>query len=159
MAISHNRILTSLLGTSLLLAGAVQANSDVSMFPPAAEGQQRLVIQLPKLEQESDVKVEVQITKTLTVDCNRQRLGGDLTRESLKGWGYSYHVLPQVSAPMSTMMACPDNAKHEAKVPVVGQGYLLDYNSRLPLVIYAPADLEVNYRLWQAGESQPAPQG
>ncbi len=158
MVVSRNLTSVALLGTSLLLAGAAQAESDVSMFPPAAEGQ-RLVIQLPKLDQEQDVKVEIQLAKAMEVDCNRQRLGGDLSRESLKGWGYSYHVLAQVSAPMSTMMACPDKSKHEAKVPVVGQGYLLDYNSRLPLVIYVPADLEVSYRLWQAGDSQPAPQG
>ena len=56
-------ILTSvaLLSAGLLLAGAAQAQADVSMFPPAAEGQQRLVIQLPKLDKESDVKVEIQL--------------------------------------------------------------------------------------------------
>ncbi|GAA4503391.1 serine protease inhibitor ecotin [Pseudaeromonas paramecii] len=159
MVVSRNLTSVALLSSGLLLTGAAQAQSDVSMFPPAAEGQQRLVILLPKLDKEQDVKVEIQLAKAMEVDCNRQRLGGDLSQQSLKGWGYSYHVLDKVSPPMSTMMACPDKTKHEAMVPVMGQGYLLDYNSRLPLVIYVPADLSVSYRLWQAGDSQPAPQG
>ncbi len=39
---------------------------------------------------------------------------------------------------MSTMMACPPGtAKKRAFVPVVGDGFMLRYNSKLPLVIYA----------------------
>jgi len=158
MLLSRHLTSVTLLSAGLL-TGTAQAQTDVSMCPPAAEGQQRLVIQLPKLDKEQDVKVEIQLAKAMLVDCNRQRLGGDLQEESLSGWGYSYYRLPQLSAPMSTMMACPDKTKHEAMVPVVGQGYLLNYNSRLPLVIYVPADLSVSYRLWQAGDSQPASQG
>jgi ecotin len=33
-----------------------------------------------------------------------------------------------------------------------GEPQLLRYNSRLPLVVYAPDGVEVRYRLWRGGE-------
>jgi len=33
---------------------------------------------------------------------------------------------------------------------VVGDGFLLRYNSKLPLVLYVPKDIEVRYRIWSA---------
>lgn len=42
---------------------------------------------------------------------------------------------------------------HAIFVPVVGDGYLLRYNSKLPIVIYAPKDIEVRYRVWSASAS------
>jgi ecotin len=49
-------------------------------------------------------------------------------------------------------MACPDGKKHEAFVPVIGDGFVLRYNSKLPIVIYTPKGVEVRYRLWSASE-------
>ncbi|MNY77756.1 Ecotin precursor [compost metagenome] len=55
-------------------------------------------------------------------------------------------------------MACPDSSRKQAFVPVGGEPMLVRYNSKLPLVIYAPADVEVRYRIWSATEdSSPAP--
>jgi ecotin len=31
-----------------------------------------------------------------------------------------------------------------------GEPYLIRYNSRLPVVVYAPEGVEVRYRLWSA---------
>ena len=49
------------------------------------------------------------------------------------------------------MMACPNNDKHEAFVPMTTQTFTR-YNSKLPIVIYAPTDVEVRYRVWSAPE-------
>ncbi|MNH20233.1 Ecotin precursor [compost metagenome] len=54
--------------------------------------------------------------------------------------------------PASTLMACPDTAKKEAFVPVVGDGFLLRYNSKLPVVVYVPEGVEVRYRIWSASD-------
>ncbi len=35
---------------------------------------------------------------------------------------------------------------------MVGEGFLLRYNSKLPIVVYAPKDVEVRYRIWSASE-------
>ncbi|KAF1019879.1 MAG: Ecotin [Pseudomonas sp.] len=47
-------------------------------------------------------------------------------------------------------MACPDTTKRKDFVPVIGKGFLLRYNSKLPIVVYVPKDVEVRYRIWSA---------
>jgi ecotin len=145
------------LPTALLLsATATFANAakleDVAPYPKAEDGFVRQVIHLPKQAQEENFKVEILAGKTLSVDCNRQRLGGNLEEKTLEGWGYSYYRLDKVSGPASTLMACPDGKTRKDFVPVVGEGFVLRYNSKLPIVIYAPRDVEVRYRLWSASE-------
>jgi ecotin len=153
-----------LLVSSLPLQAAAQQaatqqatiQEDIKMFPAAEPGAQRLVIRLPKLDDEASRKVEILLSKRLMVDCNRQRLGGALQQKTLQGWGYSYYQLDQLIGPMSTLMACPNDTKKAAAVPVGGEGYLVRYNSRLPIVLYVPQGLDVQYRIWQPGESLPA---
>lgn len=145
------------LPTALLLsATATLANAakleDIAPYPKAEDGFVRQVIHLPKQAHEENFKVEVLAGKTLTVDCNRQRLGGILEEKTLEGWGYSYYRLDKVSGPASTLMACPEGKSKKDFVPVIGEGFVLRYNSKLPIVIYAPKDVEVRYRLWSASE-------
>ncbi|GGK36317.1 ecotin [Pseudomonas koreensis] len=126
---------------------------DVAPYPKAENGFTRQVIYLPKQDQEENFQVEVLAGKTLEVDCNRQRLGGALDEKNLEGWGYPFYRLEKVIGPMSTLMACPPGSqKKRAFVPVVGDGFMLRYNSKLPLVIYAPKDVEVRYRIWSASD-------
>jgi ecotin len=126
---------------------------DVAPFPKAEAGFTRQVIHLPKQEQEDNFQVEILAGKTLEVDCNRQRLGGVLDEKNLEGWGYPFYRLEKVIGPMSTMMACPPGSqKKRAFVPVVGDGFMLRYNSKLPVVVYAPSDVEVRYRIWSASD-------
>lgn len=150
----------SLLG-ALMLGGHAFADEpkkfDISMFPAAEPNQERVVIRLPEVENEADMMIELQVGKMMMVDCNLPRFSGNLEQHSVKGWGYNYLSLGQVSDPISTLMACPDPQKKEAFVQVYGQGYFLNYNSKLPFVIYIPQEYEVRYRLWRADKSaQPA---
>ncbi|WEJ71053.1 serine protease inhibitor ecotin [Pseudomonas sp. PSE14] len=140
-----------LLSATATLAHAAKLD-DVAPYPKAEDGFVRQVIHLPKQTHEEDFKVEILAGKTLTVDCNRQRLGGTLEEKTLEGWGYSYYRLDKVSGPASTMMACPDGKTRKDFVPVVGDGFVLRYNSKLPIVVYAPKDVEVRYRIWSASE-------
>ncbi|WP_336346814.1 serine protease inhibitor ecotin [Pseudomonas monsensis] len=137
------------------LSTSAQASKleDVAPYPKAEAGFTRQVIYLPKQDQEENFQVEILAGKTLEVDCNRQRLGGVLDEKNLEGWGYPFYRLEKVIGPMSTMMACPPgNQKKRAFVPVVGDGFMLRYNSKLPVVVYAPADVEVRYRVWSASD-------
>lgn len=139
----------------LIIAGLSSAAhaaklEEIAPFPKPESGYTRQVIHLAPQAQEGAFQVEILAGKTLTVDCNRQRLGGILEEKNLEGWGYPFYRLDKVIGPMSTMMACPDGKSRKDFVPVVGDGFLLRYNSRLPIVLYVPKDVEVRYRIWSA---------
>lgn len=133
-------------------AGAADA---LKAFPAATAGQTRHVIALPAQTDESVLKVELILGKTQTVDCNRQFFGGRLETRTAEGWGYDYYVLPALGNAASTLMGCPPGSERQAFVTTQEQP-LIRYNSRLPIVVYAPSDVEVHYRVWRAGETQTA---
>ncbi|MDX2417970.1 MAG: ecotin family protein [Xanthomonadales bacterium] len=92
--------------------------------------------------------------KTIEINCNQHWLSGTLEKETIVGWGYSYYILRNAGGPAaSTRMACPTGEKRkEAFVQVRGDGQLLRYNSKLPIVVYVPTGFEVHYLIWSAGE-------
>jgi len=47
------------------------------------------------------------------------------------------------------MAVDPNAPKVDSFVAVAGEPRLVRYNSRLPLVVYVPAEVEVLYRLWR----------
>ncbi|MGA4323955.1 serine protease inhibitor ecotin [Ectopseudomonas hydrolytica] len=146
------------LACALPLVACAATPEALKPYPAAADGYIRHVIELPAQANEAEHKVEIIADKTLEVDCNQQRLGGQWQEKTVEGWGYSYYELSQVGPAMSTLMACPDGARKQAFVRVGGEPHLVRYNSKLPLVIYAPKDVEVRYRLWSAAaETSTAP--
>ncbi|HCT9709224.1 serine protease inhibitor ecotin [Citrobacter werkmanii] len=125
----------------------------VAPYPKAEKGMKRQVIQLPPEKDESTLKVELLIGQTLEVDCNQYRLGGELDSKTLEGWGYDYYVFDKVTSPVSTMMACPDGKKEKKFITAyLGDDGMLRYNSKLPIVVYTPENVEVKYRIWKAEE-------
>lgn len=148
-----------ILACALPLAACAATPEALKPYPAADAGYHRHVIELPAKANEAEHKVELIAGKTLEVDCNQQRLAGQWQEKTVDGWGYTYYELGQVGPAMSTLMACPDNSRKQAFVPVSGEPQLVRYNSKLPLVIYAPADVEVRYRIWSAAATaSPAPQ-
>lgn len=133
-------------------AGA-QPLEKVAPYPKAEKGMKRQVIQLTPEKDESTLKVELLIGQTLGVDCNQHRLGGELDSKTLEGWGYDYYVFDKVTSPVSTMMACPDGKKEKKFITAyLGDDGMLRYNSKLPIVVYTPENVEVKYRIWKAEE-------
>ena len=123
---------------------STQPLEKIAPYPKAEKGMKRQVIQLTPQEDESTLKVELLIGQTLEVDCNHHRLGGE-------GWGYDYYVFDKVTSPVSTMMACPDGKKEQKFVTAyLGDAGMVRYNSKLPIVVYTPANVEVKYRIWKA---------
>ena len=134
------------------VANAGNKLEDVAPYPKAENGFTRQVIHLPKQKNEDDYKVQILAGKTLQVDCNKQRLGGKLEEKTLEGWGYPMYRLNKITGPMSTLRACPDSKTHPEFVSVTGDGFMLRYNSKLPIVLYVPKDIEVRYRIWSASK-------
>ncbi len=120
-------------------------------FPRAEEGMVRHVIELEKKADESLYKVEIIPGKVMSVDCNIHRLMGSLTEQDLQGWGYTYYEFKSDGQTTSTMMAC--NKPKEDKF-VSGETLTVRYNSKLPIVIYAPLGFDVKYRIWTANEEK-----
>ena len=137
----------------LLLVAACAAatpNKDLEPWPPAGAGEQRFVIRLPALDDETGRRIELRIGKELDIDCNRHWFGGTLERDVVAGWGYPLYRLAGVSGPASTMMACPEEDKRSAFVAVNLDDAFIRYNSKLPIVVYVPEGFVVRYRTWSA---------
>jgi ecotin len=128
-------------GILLIDTHVFAATYGMKPYPPAGKGYKRMVIHLKPLADEDANKLELIIGKTIKVDCNRHWFGGQMTEEIAKGWGFPYFILKSVTGPASTLMAChPDRREQEAFVHVRGDGALLRYNSKLPVVVYVPND-------------------
>lgn len=162
----------STLAISLLLsvgclsasAFAQHPSSDtLAPFPKPAQSQRRQVIQLPELSNEQLYKVELLIGQTREVDCNQHLLLGQLQSKTVDGWGYAYYVYEAAKSPdsgpisVSTRMACPANKKERKFVAAsLGEQGMLSYNSKLPIVVYTPDNIEVNYRIWKGEDKMTA---
>ncbi|HVO82838.1 MAG TPA: ecotin family protein [Syntrophobacteria bacterium] len=121
-------------------------------FAPAEEGMVRYVLQLPPQDDESLFKVELIVGKTVQVDDrNRYFFGGKIQKETIKGWGCTRYNVSQLGPMAGTRIAVDPNApKVERFITLGGEPYLIRYNSRLPVVVYAPDGVEVRYRIWSA---------
>lgn len=135
---------------------AAGAGDDLKAFPAASANETRHVIRLPARPGEGDLKVELIVGRTQMVDCNQHMLGGSIETRTAQGWGYDYYVVSNLGQGATTLMGCPDNSRREAFVRGGGEPTLIRYNSRLPLVVYAPTDVEVRYRVWSPGAEERA---
>jgi ecotin len=137
-----------------LLAAPVLAPAadNLKAFPPAEAGMTRVVINLPPQEDEDAFRVELIVGKMVKTDSvNHYFFGGALVTEAIEGWGFDRVILRQLGPMAGTLMAVdPAAPLVERFVTVGGEPALRRYNSRLPLVVYVPAGVEVRYRVWRA---------
>lgn len=125
-----------------------EAMNNTSFFPNK-EGFDKHVLYLPELEADEEInrKVEIIPGKMMQTDCNRHALMGELQSEVLEGFGFEYWVFNSDGNVISTKMGCPDNTLKDEFIN--GDTELVPYNSRLPIVIYTPKGVEVNYKIWE----------
>lgn len=146
---------TILAGALVCLAVAAAgraAAAGLEAFPAAESGMVRHVISLPPLADESLVKVELTVGRTVRIDAgNRYFFGGELQIETVPGWGYDRYVLPELGPLAGTLMAIdPDAPRVDRFITLGGEPPLIRYNSRVPIVVYLPTGVEVRHRLWRA---------
>jgi len=153
-----NRTLAACLmvGTlSWLQTASASGKSPLDAFPAPADGMVRYVITLDdKARGEEDrFKVELAAGKIILTDgVNSYRLANIIESRNLKGWGYTYYEVTGSGETMSTLMAPPAGTPQVERF-VTGNPLLVRYNSRLPIVVYAPNSVQVRYRIWQADET------
>ena len=127
--------------------------SDLTAYPAATRGQKRHVIRLPQMQNEDSAKIELIVGKTQQIDCNHHMYGGQLQERTAEGWGYNYYVLDSLGQGATTLMGCPDNSTRTAFVRSSSET-IIRYNSKLPVVVYTPEDVELRYRVWRSGDEQ-----
>jgi ecotin len=122
-------------------------------FPPAAHGVVRFVLELPAQADESLLKTELIVGKTVEIEPrNRYFFAGKIEAETIKGWGFTRYNVKKLGQLAGTLMAVDPNEPKVARfITLAGEPYLIRYNSRLPIVVYVPEGVEVRYRIWSAG--------
>ncbi|MGO3708036.1 MAG: serine protease inhibitor ecotin [Mesonia hippocampi] len=147
-ATKSNNQSTQKMTKALDLENLPKQEVDLSMYPKAEKGYERKIITLPKLENEANFSIEFSPGKEIAVDiCNRHGFLGNLEEHLLKGWGYTYYTFDSNAEIISTQMACLDNEK--VTKFITGERLTVNYNSKLPIVIYVPEGFEVRYHVWE----------
>lgn len=165
--LSACRTLALTLLPAILGAGAAVAipRLDLAPYPQPGAGERRWVIQLPGVLPPNgdpglspnpiDWRVELIVGRELLVDCNGPRLGGRLRRTSQPGSGLPFYRVIAMGPPISTRMACPaDPPARRSFVAIGNKPFVVPYNVSQPIVVYAPRDLQVRWRLWKAERQQ-----
>lgn len=127
---------------------------ELANFPEASTGMVRHVILLDKKTNENLYKVEIIPGKVMKVDCNKHTLMGKTEEKELEGWGYTYFEFSSDGETLSTRMACPNS--NDVEKFVSSQSTNVSYNSKLPIVIYAPKGYTIKYRIWEASKEKNA---
>lgn len=148
------KAILSVIAAALVSSCAVATEDleKIAPYPKAESGMTRHVIQLANQQNENNFMVELVIGKTIKADCNHQWFMGELDKKTLEGWGYDYYKLDEIKGPASTMMACTKPAEERFITTQLGDDAFVRYNSKLPIVVYAPADMDVKYRIWSTDD-------
>jgi ecotin len=118
----------------------------------------RHVIRLPKQQDESAFKVELLAGRIVKTDAiNHYFFSGTVETVNIPGWGFDRYIIRSLGSMAGTLMAVDPGSPQVERFISVGGETILRYNSRIPLVVYAPAGVEVRYRLWRAGSTLLAP--
>lgn len=124
---------------------------------PAIEGMTpHAVAVAEKGDDESNLKVQLLVGKTMEVDCNQHRLQGEFEDKELESFGYDYYIFETNGNAASTMMACPDDTKSEKFIS--GEDHFISYNSKLTIPVYTPEGYEVRYTTWSVDSVMTAEQ-
>ena len=106
--------------------------------------------------------MELLAGKTVKLDAvNRYFFGGSIRPETVEGWGTTRWVVSALGPMAGTLVAVPpEEPKIDRFIAIGGEPLLVRYDSRLPIVVYAPEGVEVRYRIWSAGaETRPMEKG
>jgi ecotin len=129
----------------------IHSKVDTKIFPEPKKGYTQFVIEVPfsSMEEDANKKIEIFVGKYADVDtCNHHSLTGEFQTKDLQGWGYSYYEFQSKGDIVGTMMGCGNHQKVSKFIS--SQGLLLNYNGRMPIVLYVPEGFEVQFKIYKA---------
>ncbi|KAH9600684.1 Proteinase inhibitor I11 [Trypanosoma melophagium] len=119
-------------------------------YPKPTADQRRYVIYLEEhgVNEGSQYRLQLIPGRMAMVDgVNYYALSGNVEEKTIDGWGYPYYVV-KAGEMASTLMAPLGDTKPVSQfVPITDQP-MIRYNSKLPVVVYTPKDMELRYRIW-----------
>ena len=107
---------------------------------------ERYEIILDKKVNETRLNVKIMPGKTILVDCNGYYCKGEFL-EKIDEHGYPYYVFKDPSIG-GTRKGCPPG--YVNKMQFVFDSKIIQYDSRIPIVIFVPKSFEVKYCIIQA---------
>lgn len=149
------------------LGAAAIPRLDLSAYPKPAAGDRRWVIQSPGVlppttdpaisADPRDWRVQLIVGQNAQVDCNQHSFSATIRVQALPQRPATIYRVVRVGPLVSTRMACPTTTREARFVTMAGKPFVVPYNASDPIVVDAPAPLEVRWRLWKAEQrSQPA---
>jgi ecotin len=124
-----------------------QLNDGIAMFPQAEKNEQRFII---KIDTKPNQKYKLELTAGIrkVVDCNTHGIEGGFSINSLGGWGYPYYTFKSKGlSEARTLMACPSLGE---KRLLNATPTIVNYNKKLPLIVYIPKGYELHYRVFSS---------
>lgn len=91
--------------------------------------------------------MELVVGRIVTVDCNRHQFTGRILAETLPRDLTIHRV--ELGPMISTRMACPSQLPQRRFVSLQGRPHVVPYDASRPLVIYAPKEALVRWRIWR----------
>jgi len=136
----------------LFIGMPASADDNLKAFPPAEQGMVRRVVWLTQHPNESDLRVELVVGKTLPLDqINQYFFAGKIQSLDIDGWGFTKYVVKTLGPMAGTLIGVqPDAPQVDRFISLGGEPLLIRYNSKLPIVVYVPQEAEVRYRVWRA---------
>lgn len=140
-------ILSGILVLSLLTMSRTVKKDDI--YPKAEQGMVKHTIVLSQKEDENNYMIKLKFGREEEVDCNQHFLiDGKIEEKILDGYGYNYYVFNGSDKMASTLMACAVQTKTKKDV-FYNSEEIIRYNSKLPIVVYAPKGVFVNYSVYE----------
>lgn len=122
----------------------------LNVYPKAPEGMKQHIFTLEKKEKEEDYQLELRFGKDKMLDCNQHSfLSGELKEMTAEGWQYPYYSFSGKDEMRQTLMLCPETEKSLKRVYYPVMNSMFPYNSKLPLVVYAPKDVKIEVHIWK----------
>ena len=124
------------------------AEPNLGEYPAPGPNERIWVIQLPHIENEPLSMVQILPGEVVQKDCNLFTLGGKVEKQVDPGSTHEYYRVTQLGSVATTRMACLDGHTELAYVPSYAASITVPYNSYEPVVLYAPANTVVKYRVF-----------